>query len=98
MLASWLASFMPLICKFYILSSLNLLGFEQEIDNFLFFVLTVVLTATTASAMAFAISARAPVTSVAIMGMGQATILQMVHVLYSDTFMLCILYKHFCYA
>ena len=75
---------------------LYLLGFEEELDKFLFCMLTLVLVATTASCMAFAISALAPVTTVAIMGMGEATTLQMVCMLYSDSCLAVHTSQHFC--
>ena len=54
------------------------LGFEPEVGKFSFFVLTVALLASTASALAFAISARAPVTAVATVGMIVSFIVQLV--------------------
>ena len=68
---------------------LNLfLGFEQEIDKFFFCMLALVLTATGTSALAFAISARAPSATIAIVGMAISIVVQMVRVLYSISFML----------
>jgi len=54
------------------------LGFEQEIGKFFFFMLAVTLLASTASALAFAISALAPVTAVATVGMIVSLIAQLV--------------------
>ena len=57
---------------------LYLLGFEPVVEKFFFFMLTVALLSSAASAMAFAISARAPVTTVGIVGTAVAFILQIV--------------------
>ena len=59
-----------------------LLGFEEEVDKFFFCMLALVLTATSTSGLAFAISARAPTATIAIVGMAGSIVLQMVRVLY----------------
>ena len=53
-------------------------GFEPDAGNFFFFMLTVALLSSTASALAFAISARAPVTAVGIVGTAASFIIQVV--------------------
>ena len=55
-----------------------LLGLEPDAGKFFFFMLTVALLASTASATAFAISARAPATPVGIVGVAVSFILQIV--------------------
>ena len=55
-----------------------LLGFESAVEKFFFYMLTLALLSSTASAMAFAISARAPVTTVGIVGTAVSFILQIV--------------------
>ena len=54
------------------------IGFEQDVGKFFFFMLTVSLLSSTISAMAFAISARAPVTTVGIVGTAVCFIVQIV--------------------
>ena len=55
-----------------------LLGFEPDVGKFFFFTLTVPLLASTATSLAFAISARAPVATVAIVGTAVSYIVQLV--------------------
>ena len=57
-----------------------LLGLEPEAGKFFFFMLSIALMASCASALAFAISARAPVTTLAIVGTAVSFILQVVRV------------------
>ena len=54
------------------------LGLEEEVGKFFFFMLAVALLSSAATALAFAISARAPVTTVAMMGIIVSFIVQMV--------------------
>jgi len=54
------------------------LGLEQEVGKFFFFMLAVALLSSAATALAFAISARAPVTTVAMMGIIVSFIVQIV--------------------
>ena len=56
-----------------------ILGFEPDVGKFFFFMLTVPLLASTATSLAFAISARAPVTTVAIVGTAVSYIIQLVY-------------------
>ena len=55
-----------------------LIGFEPDANKFFFFMLTIALLSVTATALAFAISARAPVTTIALVGNAGVIILQVV--------------------
>jgi len=57
---------------------LYIVGFEPDAGKFFFYMLTIALMASTASALAFAISARAPVTTLAIVGVTSSFIIQVV--------------------
>ena len=55
-----------------------MVGFEPDAGKFFFFMLTIALLSVTATAMVFAISARAPVATLALVGSAGAIILQVV--------------------
>ena len=57
---------------------LYLIGYEPDAGKFFFFMLILALLASTASALAFAVSARAPVATVGIVGVSVCFILQVV--------------------
>lgn len=55
-----------------------LIGFEPEAGKFFFYMLVVALLSSTTSALSFAVSARAPVTTVAILGTALCYVIQLV--------------------
>ena len=61
-----------------IILSLLTIGFEPVVEKFFFYMLTVALLSSAASALAFTISARAPVVAVGILGTAVSFILQVV--------------------
>ncbi|XP_065906205.1 broad substrate specificity ATP-binding cassette transporter ABCG2-like isoform X2 [Dysidea avara] len=61
---------------FYTTITYWMIGFEPEAGKFFFYMLTIALMASCASALAFAVSARAPVTTLAIVGVTSSFIIQ----------------------